>query len=95
MFEKVLATPLPGEVIAGRVPVQEVLEETACAGLPPDAPKVNDVGGEPHAGVVVEVAGGLKADHKGVHAGEGDGGAGEAGGQIDLPRKSHPLIAGI
>ena len=52
------------------------------AGLPLDAPEVDDVCGEPHAGVVVEVAGGFEVGHKAIHAGEGGGGVREVGGQI-------------
>jgi len=54
--------PLPGEVVRGVVAVEEVGEEPAGTGLPGDATEVDDVRGNPHACVVVEIAGFAELD---------------------------------
>ncbi len=70
--------PLPGEIVAGGVAIEEVLEEPVCPGLPAYAEPVGEVSGEPHASVVVKISGGGKFLGKGVDAAEG-GGAGSDG----------------
>ena len=52
---KVLATHCQ-EVVAGWVPIQQVGHHPSCTGLPSDSPPVNNVGGQVHPGMIVEVA---------------------------------------
>jgi hypothetical protein len=71
--------PLPGEIVGGGVAVEQVREEPARASLPLDAAPVHHVGGQPHAGVIVEIAGVAKFFAESIHAGEAGGGIGDVG----------------
>ena len=74
--------PLPREIVAGGVAIEEVLEEPVCTGLPAYAEPMGEVGGEPHAGMVVEISGGGKFSGKGVDAAEGGGAGGDCFGDF-------------
>ncbi len=65
--------PLPGEIVAGGVAIEEVVEEPLRTGLPTYAEPMREVGGDPHAGVVVEISGGGEFSGKGVDAAQGSG----------------------
>lgn len=62
--------PLPAEVVAGRVPIEQVAQEPLGAGLPADPPPVHDIRRQPHPGVVVEPAGLVQLLDESIHAGQ-------------------------
>ena len=51
------SNPLPAQVVAGEVTVKQVSIEPVCGDTPVNLAHVNHVTGQPHAGVVVQVAG--------------------------------------
>ena len=62
--------PLPAEVIAGGIAVDQMLEKPVRSGFPMHATPVHHVGGHPHAGVIVQPARGDQLVLEGVHAGQ-------------------------
>ena len=62
--------PLPAQMVAGRVAIQQVLQEPVGSGFPVDPSPVHDPGGHPHAGVVVQPAGCHQLITEAIHAGQ-------------------------
>ena len=62
--------PLPAEVIAGGIAVDQMLEKPVRSGFPMHSTPVHHVGGHPHAGVVVQPARGDQFVLESVHAGQ-------------------------
>ena len=62
--------PLPRQIIAGRIAIKQVLQKPTGTGLPGYLAPVDDVGGQPHAGVVVQIAGAGELIGKGIHTGQ-------------------------
>ena len=60
--------PLPGEVITGRVAVNQVLQKPSGTGLPPDFPPVDDIRGKPHASMIMQIASFSQLAREAVHA---------------------------
>ncbi len=94
--------PLPGEMVARRITIEQVLEKPVGPRLPADAPHMHEPAGQPHPFVVVEPPGVVKPAHEGVdalhvsggrkdvfrHAGD-DAGAGQGGRGLD--RLTNPV----
>ena len=80
--------PLPGEVIAGRIAVDEVAQEPIGPGPPVDATNVHQPGREPHPLVVVEVAGVEQPARECVDARHARRGRGDVGRQVRRPGRA-------
>lgn len=61
--------PAPRECVAGGIGIEQVIEKKLCTLGPGELEVMNPVGGPPHAGVVVEVAGVAELAREVVHDG--------------------------
>ncbi len=73
--------PLPGEVVACRIAIDQVPEEPSRPRLPAHLTPVNDVGGKPKPNVIVEITRLLKVFTEAVHADEGRASGRDVGGE--------------
>ena len=89
LVRKGAGDPLPGQVVAGRVGIDQMLEEPAGTGLPADAPPMHRIGGQIHPRVVVEIACLSQGRDKLVDAGHTGLAIGDIGGQFGI------IFAGI
>ena len=71
--------PLPAEVVAGRVAIEQVAQKPLGTGLPADAAPVHQVGRQPHAGVVVQPARAVELGDEAIHAGQTGAAFGDVG----------------
>lgn len=62
--------PLPAEVIAGGIAIEQVLQEPIGTRFPVNASPVHDIGRHPHAGVVVQPSGFHQFLLETIHAGQ-------------------------
>ena len=74
--------PLPAQVVAGQVAVQQVRVEPVGTGAPVHLAQVHHVAGQPHAGVVVQVAAGVQLAHRAVDRRHAAAARADVGGQL-------------
>ena len=74
--------PLPAEVVAGGIAIEQVPQEPARPGLPAHASPVHHVGRQPHAGVVVQPARAHQLCREGIDAGQAGGGGRQVRGEV-------------
>lgn len=58
--------PLPAQMVAGQVAVEQVRIQPVGTGAPVDPAQMHHIARQPHARVVVQVAGGIEGAHGGV-----------------------------
>ena len=74
--------PLPTEVVAGRIAIQQEAQEPLRSGLPAHPAPVHHIGRQPHAGVVVQPAGAVQFGDERIHAGQTGAALGDVGRQL-------------
>ena len=51
--------PLPRQIIAGRVTIEQVLQKPACSRLPGHMAPMDEIGSQPHPGMIVQIPRGV------------------------------------
>ena len=74
--------PLPAQVVAGQIAVQQMRVEPVGAGAPVHLAQVHHIAGQPHAGVVVQVAAGVQLAHRAVDRRHARAAGADVGGQL-------------
>lgn len=74
--------PLPAQVVAGEVAVEQVAQHPLCAAVPMHLAQVHQVAGQPHAGVVVHVPCLIQLSHGPVDGRNAGGGCGDISGHL-------------
>ena len=74
--------PLPAQVVAGQIAVKQMRHQPVGARAPVDAPHMHHIAGQPHAGVVVQRAGGIQRAHGLVDDGHAGAGLPDVGWQL-------------
>ena len=59
--------PLPAEVVAGQVAVEQVCHQPVGTSTPVHATNMHHIAGQPHSGVVVQGAGGIERTDSFIH----------------------------
>ena len=56
--------PLPTEVVAGEITVEQVTVKPVCRNPPVHLTNMHDVAGQPHTGMVMQIARGVQGAHR-------------------------------